>query len=208
MTTRTKLSTLVLLAAALTSATLIAGSASAKPAQGLRFETTSIRNSGNGTAVARLAAPTLGFKRAPLTATTVSHFSSNGAPTLPGCNSQASCRTTTGGYLNGPHPVGGGEGGNGSPPAGAGSRPGGLPGTSATSGTLPTHACALENCGSVVANPQPRPPGGPIHDPTGGGQTGNGDPGDGNAPAGGSGGYGGDGTSCMGDRDCGIFRQN
>jgi hypothetical protein len=40
----------------------------------------------------------------------------HGAPTLPGCSSQASCRTASGGYLNGFHPVAGSGGGNGSPP--------------------------------------------------------------------------------------------
>jgi hypothetical protein len=138
------------------------------------------------------------FRRAPLPpAAFASHVPSSGLPTLPGCTSQASCRTVTGGILNG-RPAGGTGSGNGSPtvvPAVA--RSPGLPGTTATSGTL-THACAIENCGSLNTpppSPSPRPVP-PKPDPTGGG-------------GGGGGGIdGADGSSCMSDRDCGILRQN
>jgi hypothetical protein len=68
MTTKTKPSSIALVTAAFTSAMLIAGGASAKPAQAFHFKHVSIANSGNLTgnraALARAAAPVAGFKRA------------------------------------------------------------------------------------------------------------------------------------------------
>ncbi len=185
MTTKTRLSSIALVAAAVTSATLIASTgASAKPGFSFSHAVT-ISNSGNGTGnTARIAA--FGFKRAPL----VSHFATNGAPTLPGCNSQAGCRTPGGGYLNGPHPVGGSEGGaNGA--GGTGIRAPGVPGATASSGLPTTHTCT-ENC-----NPPPGPKRGP--QPPLGGEGGGG-------VSGGGGLDGQEGTRC-GPDDC-VFHQD
>jgi hypothetical protein len=188
MTTKTKLSSIALVAAAFTSATLIAGNgALAKPGFGSRHAVT-INNSGNGTGnTARVAA--VGFKRAAL----VSRFATNGAPTLPGCTSQAGCRTAGGGYLNGPHPVGGPEGGgNSSSTGGTVIRAPGAPGATAGSGLPTAHTCA-EDCGpGGVRKPHPQPP--------------LGDPG-GNHGVGGGGGLDGEEGMRCGADDC-VFRQD
>jgi hypothetical protein len=184
MMTKTKLSSIALLAAAFTSATLIAGNgASAKPGFGFSHAVT-ISNSGNGTGnTARVAVSR--FKPAPL----VSHFATNGAPTLPGCNSQAGCRTAAGGYLNGPHPVGSP---NGFSAGETSARAPGTPGATATAGLPTTHTCT-ENC-NPVRKPHPLPPPG---DP--GGDRGGG--------VGGGGGVDGmEGTRC-GPDDC-LFHQD
>jgi hypothetical protein len=156
MTTRTRLTALALAAAALSTATMLDGSASAKPALGSsvgRGSTTSVSNIGNGTgntAALRRAAvlpqhAVAGFKAARVTLSPGTVF-----PQLP-----------------------------------------------------VTATCGLFNCSPAPPPGLRTPPSPPLGDPGGSNGGGIGTSGDDGGGAG-----GGDAHSCMGDRDCGIFRQN
>jgi hypothetical protein len=165
MTIRSKIETFMLIAAALS-----VGVATSAEARGLGG---SAPRAVAPARVVSLPVHAVAFGRAPVERTgLVSHSATKGAPTLPGCTSQAGCRTVTGGYLNGFRPVGGT--GNGQPAGGSGPA---APTQGANRPPFPKPPCAADDCGWRTTGPISAPPSpgfgsGSVQDPgQGGGQT-------------------------------------